>query len=280
MSQGSPSGFKKLFGKKIDEEKVEEEILSMVEEGHEHGIIEETEAEMINNIFEFSDKEAKEIMTSRQKIIALENTLKVGEALEQILDERFSRYPVYEDDIDSIVGVIHIKDLMSAYMKAPDTCIDAIIEKPIFVHPTYNISKLLQKMQREKMHMSVVLDEYGQTEGIITMEDIIEEIVGNIFDEHDEEDVPIRVLSDGSYMVDGGVNLDELKDTLCIEFPDEDFETLNGFLLYELGRFPKEGEDNHVVFEGYSFNPIRMAEKMISLVEIQKINQENNTDKE
>ncbi|MBQ8413537.1 MAG: CBS domain-containing protein, partial [Lachnospiraceae bacterium] len=145
MSQNGPSSFKKFFSKKLDEEKVEEEILSMVEEGHEQGVIEESEVEMISNIFEFSDKDDRDIMTNRQKIIAVENTLTVDEALKFTLENRYTRYPVYEEDLDSIIGVIHLKDLVTTYMKDPKISITEVMEEPIFIHPTYNISKLLQK---------------------------------------------------------------------------------------------------------------------------------------
>lgn len=282
MSQSGPSSIKRFFSKKVDEEKVEEEILSMVEEGHEQGVIEENEVEMISNIFEFGDKDAKDIMTNRQKILALENTLTVSEALKFALDNRFSRYPVYEEDIDNIIGVIHLKDIVAKYMEAPDTPITEVMEEPIFIHPTFNISKLLQKMQSEKIHMSVVVDEYGQTEGLVCMEDIIEEIVGNILDEHDDiEEEDVRKVGDDEYIVDGMASLDDLSDMLDIEFPDEDFETLNGFLLYKLGRLPIENEDIRISYEGYDFIPEKMCDKMITLVRIIRNNKnEDDEDKE
>ncbi|MDE5873216.1 MAG: hemolysin family protein [Lachnospiraceae bacterium] len=278
MSQSGPS-LKRLFSKKNAEEKVEEEILSMVEEGHEQGIIEETEAEMISNIFEFSDKEAKDIMTSRQKIIAVENTITVDEALRYALENSFSRYPVYEEDIDNVIGVIHLKDLIAAYLKDPEARITEVMDEPIFIHPTFNISKLLQKMQNEKIHMAIIVDEYGQTEGLVAMEDIIEEIVGNIFDEHDDEELQIRRLTDGRLIVKGSAPLNELADEMDIEFPDEDIETINGFLLYKLGRLPVEHEKTEIEYEGYKFIPIRICDKMITLVKIEK-SAEENKDKE
>lgn len=279
MSQSGPSSLKKLFSKKNAEEKVEEEILSMVEEGHEQGIIEETEAEMISNIFEFSDKEAKDIMTSRQKIVAVESTITVDEALKYVLENSFSRYPVYEEDIDNVIGVIHLKDLMAAYLKNPEARITEVMDEPIFIHPTFNISKLLQKMQNEKIHMAIIVDEYGQTEGLVAMEDIIEEIVGNIFDEHDDEELQIRRLADGRLIVKGSAPLNELADEMDIEFPDEDIETINGFLLYKLGRLPVEHEKTEIVYEGYKFIPIRICDKMITLVKIEK-SAEEDKDKE
>ncbi|MBP3621005.1 MAG: HlyC/CorC family transporter [Lachnospiraceae bacterium] len=282
MSQSGPSSFKKLFSKKVDEEKVEEEILSMVEEGHEQGVIEETEVEMISNIFEFSDMDAKDIMTNRQKIIAMENTLLVDEALEFVLANSYSRYPVYEEDIDNIIGVIHLKDLVATYMNNPKTSITEVMEEPIFIHPTFNISKLLSKMQKEKIHMSVVVDEYGQTEGIVCMEDIIEEIVGNIFDEHDEEEeADIKRVNEDEYIVEGGASLKDLEDTIDVDFPDEDFETLNGFLLYKLGRLPMEDEKIKISYEGYDFIPLEICDKMITLVKIIKDkNYKDDEDKE
>lgn len=272
MSQSGPSSFMKLFSKKKDEDKVEEEILSMVEEGHEQGVIEESEAEMISNIFEFGDKDARDIMTSRQKIIAVENTITVEEALRFALDNIFSRYPVYEEDIDNIIGVIHLKELISAYLDNPVSSVKDVMEEPIFIHPTFNISKLLQKMQNEKIHMAIVVDEYGQTEGLVAMEDIIEEIVGNIFDEHDEEEEEvIKLIDDNTYLVSGGASLTEVADEIDIEFPDEDIETLNGFLLYKLGRLPVEDENIEIIFQGYKFTPVKICDKMITLVRIERI---------
>ena len=275
MSQNGPSSLKKMTAKKALEERVEEEILSMVEEGHEQGVIEETEVEMISNIFEFSDKNAKDIMTSRQKIIAMDNTMSVKQALQFALDNPFSRYPVYEEEIDAIIGVVHLKDLISMYMKAPEAEVTTAIEDPIFIHPTFNISKLLQKMQHEKIHMAIVIDEYGQTEGLVAMEDIIEEIVGNIFDEHDEEsEEVVNQLANGTLMVHGTASLAELEDLLEIEFPDEDFETLNGFLLYEFGRFLEQDENAEIIYQGYKFTPVKICDKMITLVRIERTKQD------
>lgn len=271
MSQSGPSSLKRLFSKKANEEKVEEEILSMVEEGHEQGVIEENEAEMISNIFEFGDKDSRDIMTSRQKIIAVEKIVTVNEALHFALENQFSRYPVFEDDIDNIIGVVHLKDLIAAYLRDPNIPVTEVMEDPIFIHPTYTISKLLQKMQIEKIHMAIVLDEYGQTEGLVTMEDIIEEIVGNILDEHDEdEETDVRRLAGGAYLVKGGAALDDLEDIMGIEFPDKDFETLNGFLLYELGRLPLDDEKIEIIYQGYKFIPVKICDKMMTLVKIEK----------
>ena len=281
MSQSGPSSLKKLFGKRISEEKVEEEILSMVEEGHEQGLIEESEAEMITNIMELSDKNARDIMTNRQKVVAIENTFTVEEAIKFIVENNYSRYPVYEEDLDNILGVVHLKDLVEVFMDNPSANITQVMEEPIFIHPTFNINKLLQKMQSEKIHMSVVVDEYGQTEGIVCMEDIIEEIVGNIFDEHDDvEEDSIKEIAEDAYMMNGDASLLDVADELELEFPDEDFETLNGFMLYKLGRLPVENETTEIIYQGYKFTPVKICDKMITLVKVEKIEEENKEDKE
>lgn len=275
MSQGGPSSLKRFFSKKVDEEKVEEEILSMVEEGHENGVIEDNEVELISNIFEFSGKEAKDIMTNRQRIIALENTVDVENALKFAANNSYSRYPIYEEDIDNIIGIVHIKDLIAQYLDDPKVDIISMMEKPMYIHPTMDISKLLSKMQKEQIHLAIVVDEYGQTEGIVTMEDIIEEIVGNIFDEHDEtEEEEITELANDITMVSGSAELSELAETLEIEFPDEDFETVNGFLLYKLGRFPEEDEEIEIIYQGYKFVPVDIQDKMVKLVRIEKVKED------
>lgn len=272
---GGPNRFKHFFfkGKKVDEEKVEEEILSMVEEGHEQGAILSDEAEMISNIFEFGDKEAKDVMTSRQMIVGIEATTTVEEAMTFMLDNNYSRYPIYEGDIDSIIGILHLKDAMIAYMKDEKEIVKSLGREPFYITPTKSISTLFSEMQTNKVHMAVVVDEYGQTEGIVAMEDILEVIVGNIFDEYDEVQHDIIKLGDeNSYLVKGMTRLDELGEILDIDFPDEDIDTVNGFMLYQLGRLPMEHENIDIVFQGYSFKPIDIHDKMIIQVKITRLN--------
>lgn len=273
MSKGGSGGLLGIFSrnKEVDEDKVEEEIMSMVEEGHEQGAILTDEAEMISNIFEFGDKEVKDVMTSRQKIVGIEKETSLEEAMVFMLDHNFSRYPIYEDDIDNIVGILHLKDAMIYYMKDREVPIETIAREANYVHPTQNISKLFKKMQSEKIHMEVVIDEYGQTEGIVAMEDILEVIVGNILDEYDEEEHDIVKLGDNnSYLIRGMARLDEIEELLDIEFPDEDIDTLNGFILYQLGRLPKEEENIDIIYQGYSFKPIDIHDKMIVQVKVTK----------
>ncbi len=257
----------KIFNKKSAEEKVEEEIISMVNEGNEQGLIHDDEVEMITNIFEFGDKEVKDVMTARSNVVGIDKNTTMDETMRIMLENNYSRYPVYEEDLDNIIGILYFKDFVKAYLTDKSLSIDKIMVEPTFVHPTKNISELFKRMQKLKTHMVVVVDEYGQTEGIIAMEDILEEIVGNIFDEYDEEEPDISKKEDG-YIVSGRAELDELSELLDIEFPDEDFQTLNGFMLYELGRLPYENEKIDITYKGYSFKTMGIKNKMIDQVNI------------
>lgn len=263
----------KIFNRKSDEEKVEDEIISMASEGNEQGLILDDELEMITNIFEFGDKEAKDVMTARSNVVAVDKELSMDEIMELMMLNNYSRYPVYEDDIDNVIGIIHFKDFVKTYLEDKNSGIVQVMSEPCFVHPTHNISKLFKKMQTDKIHMVVVVDEYGQTEGIVTMEDILEEIVGNIFDEYDEDEKDIEKAGD-AYIVTGKAELSELSEILNIEFPDEDFQTLNGFMLYELGRLPYEKEDINIVYQGFRFVTTGIKNKMIDRVRITKVEKE------
>ncbi|MBE5942247.1 MAG: HlyC/CorC family transporter [Lachnospiraceae bacterium] len=275
MANGGPGSLKSLFGKKSNEdhaEAVEEEILSIVEEGHEQGAIMSDEAEMISNVFEFGDKEARDVMTPRQKIIGIEATADLEETLNVMLNNNYSRYPIYEDDLDNIVGVLHIKDAVVAYFQDNKQLVGDIGSEPVYIPPTQKISKLFNEMQSNKTHIAIVVDEYGQTEGIVAMEDLIEVIVGDILDEHDEEETDIMKLAEGDgYIVKGSTDLEELEELFGITFPEEDIDTVNGFILYELGRLPKDEEDVHIVYQGFSFVAIEREERMIKKVRIRKI---------
>jgi putative hemolysin len=257
---------------KRKEDTVEEEILSMVEEGHEQGVIKEDEAEMISNILDFNDKKVRDIMTSRNRIFAVEKTKRVGECLQECLQSGYSRYPVYEEDIDNIIGVLHLKDMVKAYLKSNAIAVSSIIDSPMFVHPTYDISKLLKKMQKEKTHMAIVVDEYGQTDGLVTLEDIIEEIVGNIQDEHDNEEKEARRTLDDGYIVDGLISLNDLEDLYDdLEFPESDIETLNGFMLYKYGHLPEDDQQNiKIDYGGYTFETLEIKDRIIQSVKIKK----------
>ncbi len=273
-------GLKRFFGlgkTAASEDVTEEEIKSMVNEGHEQGIFKESEAEMINNIFTLDEKEAHDIMTHRKNIEAVESTATLREFLEFIGDKSYSRYPVYTEDIDNIIGVIHIKDVLSLMLRQDvlDVAISSIdnLVRPVpFIPETRNIDVLIKNMQIQKTHMVIVVDEYGQTAGLVTMEDILEEIVGNIMDEHDKEEPVIVPQGDGSWVMDGIADLDEVLELLGIE-PDEEleeFDTLNGLIISKIDKIPSDGETFCISAYGYRFNVLSVENKMIRSVHVEK----------
>ena len=272
----------KLFNnRKADEEKVEEEIISMVIEGNEQGLIHDDEVEMITNIFEFSEKEVRDVMTPRSDVVGIDKHTTMDETIKIMLENNYSRYPVFDDDLDNIVGILYFKDFVKAYLKDKNQTIEQIMVEPIFVHPTKNISELFKRMQKEKIHMVIVVDEYGQTSGIVAMEDILEEIVGNIEDEHDQEEKMIEKLPDGSYLMDGMTSAEEALEILKIHIPEEDeFETLNGILISLLDRIPNDDEKFETDAFGYHFEVLQVENKMIKKVKITKLAEGVSTDKE
>lgn len=290
MNDGHPADGKekrfssllKLFGRGKRDEDVTEEIMDMVNESHEQGVLEENEAEMIGNIFEFGEKQASDVMTHRNNIVALDDDITVEEAFDRVMKENYSRYPVYDGDIDNITGVLHIRDLLKIYVdkdnqdrKLKDVG-DTILFKPYCIPETRNISPLFRQMQSEKIHMAIVVDEYGQTAGIITMEDILEEIVGNILDEYDEEEEQIVTEADGSYIIEGQADLEDVEAKLGIEFECEDIDTLSGFMIYKLGKIPDDGESFEVEYKGYLFKTLEVRNRMILKVKVEKMKQEEN----
>lgn len=258
----------------------EEEIISMVKEGHEQGVLLASEAEMIHNIFEFGDKEAKDIMTHRKNLVALDASFTFAETLPILTENHYSRFPVYRGTIDDIIGVLHIKEALCLCQKQellqkPIGEIEGLISEVDFIPETRNINVLFTRMQNEKCHMTIVVDEYGQTSGIVTMEDILEEIVGNIEDEHDEEMPMIQKLSDGSYRMDGMAEFEEVVETLGIDAAEEDdFETLNGFLISLIDKIPNDDEVFSTTAYGYLFEILSVQNKMIHTVKVTKLPEE------
>ncbi|MDE7224415.1 MAG: hemolysin family protein, partial [Acetatifactor sp.] len=214
----------------------EEEIINMVNEGHEQGIIQTSEAEMISNIFEFGDKESHDIMTHRNNIVALDGSMPLKDALDFLAAGKNSRYPVYEENMDHIVGILYLKDAMR-YHHTEDKLYCSIgqltdlLREPVYIPQTRNIDELFRQMQSDKLQMVIVVDEYGQTAGLVTMEDILEEIVGNILDEYDEDEDFIEEKGNDEYVIEGKTPLEDLEERVHISFHEEDFETLNGLMI-------------------------------------------------
>lgn len=276
--------------RQMQEDVTEEEIISMVNEGHEQGVLEANEAEMINNIFEFGDKEAQDIMTHRTNIIGVDGSRNLNDALRFMLDATNSRFPVFEDNIDNITGIIHLKDAMrfhteGTYDEWLVKDIPGLIRPAVFIPETRKINLLFKSMQSKKLQMVMVADEYGQTAGLVALEDILEEIVGNIQDEYDEDETYIEEQPDGSFLVEGMTPLEELEDSLNIEFRlEEDIGTLNGFLVSKLDKIPSEDEKSTIEALGYSFQILSVSHKKIQKVRIIKLPEEMtedyNTEKE
>lgn len=247
------------------------------------GVLEADETEMITNIFELGDKEASDIMTHRTNMTALDGSMLLGDAVHFILNEGINtRYPVYREDIDDIVGILHMRDAMvyvemEEYKDRPLLEVPGLLREANFIPETRSIDTLFKEMQSGKIHMEIVVDEYGQTAGLLTMEDILEEIVGNIMDEYDEEEDFISVREDGSFIMSGLTPLDDVMDVLDIEFPEEDsdtYDTLNGYLISRLDRIPQEGENPRVGFGGYTFEVIKAGNKMIESIHVFKDQEE------
>ena len=265
-----------LSGNASEADVTEEEIINMVNEGHEQGLIQASEAEMISNIFEFGDKEAQDIMTYRKNIVAISADTLLEDAITFMMEGKNSRYPVYEENIDHIIGILHLKDAMRFHagegnLGRPLKELENLMREPVFVHRTKNIDELFRQMQAKKQQMVIVVDEYGQTDGLVAMEDILEEIVGNILDEYDEITEHIEEKGDDEYVIEGKTPLEELEERFGISFDDEEFETLNGFLISRLDKIPEPDEEFDVDYGGFNFRILKVENKMIQSVLVTRL---------
>ncbi len=250
----------------------EEEIRMMVEVGEERGVIEENEKEMINNIFDFNDRVASEIMTHRTEMAAVKDTANLCDIIEIAMQEGFSRIPVYKDDLDDIVGIIYVKDLLNFIGKPLDDKFDIsqIMRPPIIVPETKRCQELFLELTAQKQHMAVVIDEYGGTAGIVTMEDVLESIVGNIQDEYDNEEDEYSVIDESTYTIEGTADLIEVERLLDVELPEGDYDTLGGLIIDKLGRIPTEAEHPSVEIEGIVFTVESVEDRRIDKVRVVK----------
>ncbi len=270
---------KKNFKKNNDvseDDVIEDEIISMVKEGHEQGVLLDSEAEMIHNIFEYGDKEAKDIMTHRNNIVAIDGDMSFYDMVAYVDDTGKSRFPVYVNDIDNIIGVLHIKDAFlycqrNEIFRTSVKDIPGLIRDVDFITETLKINTLFKKMQAAKSHICIVIDEYGQTSGIVAMEDIIEEIVGDIEDEHDEEEQTYSMDSDGSYTFDGLTELRDVLEVLDLAVEDDAFETLNGYVISLLEKVPNDGEQEQIQKNGFIFDVLLVENRIIREVRITRL---------
>jgi putative hemolysin len=247
----------------------EEEFKLMLDEGARAGVIDKTERDLISSIFEFTDTTAKEVMIPRPDVVALNIDLPREKIIRIVLEEGYSRMPAYRETIDNILGIVYTKDLLGLMEYRDLIIIHDIIRPAYFVPETMKISRLMRELQQRKMHMAVVIDEFGGTEGIITMEDIIEEIVGEIHDEYDEDVKDVEQSADGSYLVNARITIPDFNERFQTEVPEgEEYETVSGFLHKVTGRIPELNEE--IPFEALVFTIVKKSQRRIRLVRVKK----------
>ena len=255
----------KLFGVTGEEEDnvTEEEIRMMVDVGEEKGTIKEEEKEMINNVFEFNDKFASEIMVPRNKIFALDIDMTIAEVIEKLSEDmRYSRIPVYDENMDNIKGIIYIKDLLISN-KNKNSKIKSLVKEAYFVSETKRVNELFQELRKDKKQIAIVLDEYGGTAGMVTMEDILEEIVGEIYDEYDKETDKFKKIDNNTFLFDASIALYDVEKFLDIDIDEEDVDTLGGYLIKKLDRIPKDGEKPIVETEKVTYKIEKVKDRKI-----------------
>ena len=235
----------KLFGITTNSQQpiiTEEELRTIVAVSEEEGLLQTEEKEMIQNVFEFGDMQIKDVMIQRTDIIAIDIDTPFQEIIDMVKDEQFSRYPIYKEGIDNIIGVLNVRDLIFLNTEKDNFNIESYVRKPYFTFEFKKISDAFKETKKGRNHMAIVLDEYGGTAGIITMEDLIEEIVGDIDDEYDEFESEIQFVKDGEYIVNGSTKLETVNEMLGTDFESEDFDSIGGLIIESLGRLPKYGE--------------------------------------
>lgn len=255
----------------------EEELILELNASESKGFIDSSENEMIQNIFEFDSTTVDEVMTHRTEVSAINVETSLTDLVKFVTNEKYTRFPVYEDNLDKIVGTLHVKDLLryiSENQQPEKFDIHEILRDPLFVPQSKNTRALFREMKLSKTHIAIVIDEYGGTAGIITFEDLIEEILGNISDEYDEDELEIRTISEHQYDIDGLIDLDDVEDLLHANLPIDDYDTLSGFILGQLGRFPDDDESIVVVYDKYRFEVLSYEDKIIERVLVTRIEEE------
>ena len=261
----------------------EEEVISMLEIGQESGALKEEGKKMINSIFAFDDKLAYEVMTPRTDVFAIDILDEPDEFMDELMEMRYSRIPIYEEDSDNIIGILNIKDfLIKAREKGFENVnIREILRKPFLIPETKNIDSLFFELQKTKQHIAILIDEYGGFSGIVTMEDIIEEVMGDIDDEYDIEEVEIEDLGNNRYLIDGNTSLDDINEEIHINLQSESSETIGGFIIDILGEIPNDDPDEsiNVQYENYLFEVLNVKDRRIERV-IMNIKPKENTNKD
>ena len=258
---------------KMDGEYSEEEVKSMLDVGTESGQLDEAGREMIESVFDFDDELAYEIMTPRPDVYMIDINDPLEEYLDELLEERYSRIPVYDEDSDDIIGILYMKDFIIEARKVGFEHVDIrpLLQKPYFVPESKKINELFDELQRSKMHIAMLIDEYGGFSGIVTIEDIIEEIVGNLDDEYDDEEPKMEQIEDNVYLVDGQYALDDISDELEIHLDSDNHETIGGLIIELLGEIPDEEEDEGVVveYENFTFTIVEIRDRRIEKLKME-----------
>ena len=268
----STNAVSKIFKITENEEEVvtEEEIRMMIDVGEEKGVIGVAAKEMLNNVFEFNDKIVSEIMVPRTEVFALDKELTIKEVIDILSeDTRYSRVPVYEETIDNIVGIVYIKDILLS-KKDENRKIKELMKKAYYVPETITVDKLFEEMRKNKKQISIVIEEHGGTSGIVTMEDILEEIVGEIYDEYDTSENKVVELDSNTYLIDGSLAIYDLEKIFDIEIPEGDYDTISGYLIDLLGRIPKPKENIIIETEKLDFKVEKVKNKKIVQVKVCK----------
>ena len=261
----STNAISKLFGVTGEEQETvtEEEIKMLINEGKENGTIEEEETEMINNVFEFNDKVVSEIMIPRTEIYALDMNLSINEVIDELSeDKRYSRIPVYDETIDEIKGIVYVKDILLS-QKNRNVKIKKIMREPYFVPENKLVNELFEDLRKNKKQIAIVVDEYGGTAGMVTMEDILEEIVGEIYDEYDKEQAKYKKIDENTYLIEGNVAIYDVEKILGIEIEEGEYDTLAGYLIEQLGKIPKENEKPVVETKDATYKIEKVKERKI-----------------
>jgi magnesium and cobalt transporter len=262
----------KKFFRKVsharETEDIEKEIQQLIDEGEEEGIITQDEGEMIQGIFSFRDTIAREVMIPRIDVVAVKADEPIEEVVKTIVESGHSRIPVYEETLDNIVGIVHAKDLLK-YWGQQGVAASQFVRPPYYVPETTKISVVFKELRSRKSHMAVVLDEYGGTAGILTLEDIIEEIIGDIMDEYDNEEVWIVPNQDGSLTVDARLDVEDLEDYLGVDLPEGKFESVGGLIISLLGRVPAKGEK--IVVGGIEMEILHATDRKIEKIIVRPV---------
>ena len=268
----STNAVSKIFKITENEEEVvtEEEIRMMIDVGEEKGVIGVAAKEMLNNVFEFNDKIVSEIMIPRTEVFALDKELTIKEVIDILSeDTRYSRIPVYEETIDNIVGIVYIKDILLS-KKDENRKIKELMKKAYYVPETITVDKLFEEMRKNKKQISIVIEEHGGTSGIVTMEDILEEIVGEIYDEYDALENKVVEIDSNTYLIDGSLAVYDLEKIFDVEIPEGDYDTISGYLIDLLGRIPKPKENIIIETDQLDFKVEKVKNKKIVQVKVCK----------